>query len=111
MKLFIDDERSPPEFNQHSWVIARTLADVQELFAAGHYPQFISFDHDLGEDQPTGMDIARWICEYDMDAGALPDNFSWYTHTHSQNPIGKQNIDGYLSQYLKFKRMQKNASI
>ena len=109
MKLVIDDERFPPEFNQHSWVIARTLADVQELFAAGHYPQFISFDHDLGEDQPTGMDIARWICEYDMDEGVLPDNFSWYTH--SQNPIGKQNIDGYLSQYLKFKRMQKNASI
>lgn len=100
INLFLDDERFPPNDGKQ-WLIVRNILEVQEVFLRGDIPDFISFDHDLGENEPTGFDIVKWICEYDMDHNVLGKDFSWYTH--SQNPIGKKNIDCYISQYLKVK--------
>ena len=97
MKLFIDDERFPPN-DGTEWEIARNFEEVQRFFFDGKYPTHISFDHDLGDAEPNGLYIAKWICSFDMDFDVLPPNFSWYTH--SQNPVGKKNIDMYLKQYV-----------
>ena len=104
--LFIDDERFPPD-DGRDWVIARTYHEaLLEVFNRG-FPSYISFDHDLGENQKTGHDIAKVLVENDMISGNIesrkaykfsPD-FAFYVH--SQNPIGKANIEGLLNNYLK----------
>lgn len=102
--LFVDDERFPPEKNQvGEWIIARTMDEVKKIISEKGFPDFISFDHDLGDNQPTGYDIAKYLVELDMDNNVMPDNFSFYVH--SQNPIGAKNIQSYLDSYLKIKKI------
>lgn len=101
--LFIDDERFPPD-DGREWIICRNK--MQVISAIFDHKQtvanYISFDHDLGENEPTGYDIAKWIVEMDMDGVIIiPSNFQYFVH--SQNPIGKKNIETYLDNYLKVK--------
>ena len=100
--LFLDDERFPPE-DGREWVICRNRGDVVLTIMARGMPSYISFDHDLGQDEPTGHDIAKLIVDWDMNDRyySLPEDFSFYVH--SQNPIGKANIEGLLNNYLKVK--------
>lgn len=108
--LFIDDERYPvnvtwgsPEFyNQFPWTIARTMTQVQDLVHEWGFPSFISFDHDLGDGEPTGKDIANWLIEYDLDHRTMPPDFQFYVH--SRNPVGKQNIESILKSYLEHRK-------
>lgn len=101
-KLFIDDERFPPDDDPCArWVIARNIKEVQATIEALGFPIYISFDHDLGGDEPSGHDIAKWIVETDLDGPVIPSGFDFYVH--SQNPVGTENIEGLLRQYLKMK--------
>lgn len=99
-KLFIDDERFPPGDGER-WLIARNIVAVQQIIKHHGFPSFISFDHDLSINQPTGMDIAHWIVNHDMDFDVIPPDFDFYVH--SQNPVGAENIECLLRSYLKFK--------
>jgi hypothetical protein len=109
--LFIDDERTPEQvtwgneafYQRYPWVIARTIEEMKrEIYARG-FPDFISFDHDLNDNQPTGKDCANWLINYDIDSdrSKIPDNFQFFVH--SKNPIGKQNIEGLLNEYLAYR--------
>ena len=106
--LFIDDERSPPN-DGRDWKIARSYYDVGNLIYDLGMPSYISFDHDLGENQKTGYDIAKYLvmCELNewIDSRGnimnFPENFDFYVH--SQNPVGKTNIEMYLNNYMKHK--------
>jgi len=114
--LFIDDERSlndvtwapwyvKEKYHNEKWVICRNKMQViQAIFDHDkNVPNFISFDHDLGENEPTGYDILKWVIEFDMDGIiTMPQDFDF--HVHSKNTIGKQNIEDYLDNYLDFKR-------
>lgn len=100
-KIFIDDERMPPDDGSY-WYIVRNFNQFKHVITTERFPNFISFDHDLGENEPTGYDIAHYIVELDLDHNIIPGNFKWYTH--SQNPIGKANIDNLLTKYLDFKK-------
>lgn len=99
--LFIDDERMPPD-DGRTWVIARTLAQSMVEIIDRGMPNYISFDHDMGENEKTGFDIVKEIVAMDMDATdekyKLPADFDFYVH--SQNPIGKENIESYLNNYI-----------
>lgn len=105
--MFIDDERYPPDDGKR-WVICRNKLDVDWYVQMHGIPKFISFDHDLGEDQPTGYDIAKMLVEYDLGTdeqdkawhGTLREGFQYYVH--SQNPIGKANIEGLLNGYINY---------
>lgn len=98
-KLFIDDERYPADnCDPAEWVIARSFADVKRVISVHGWPLFISFDHDLGEREPSGKDIANWIVDCDMNSNVLDKEFSFTVH--SQNPVGAQNIEMFLGQYL-----------
>ena len=113
--LFIDDERNLDDvtwapwqvrekYRNEEWVICRTKIDViNAIFDHDKtVPSFISFDHDLGDDEPTGAEITRWVVEMDLDGViTIPADFDFYVH--SKNPIGKSNIEGYLKGYLKAK--------
>jgi len=99
-RLFLDDERYPT--HKSNWIIVRTVEDAKrEVLQNGPF-EFISFDHDLGEDL-TGYDFVKWLCEYDHDNNfkIIPKNFEY--RVHSMNPIGKKNIENYLQSYMKFR--------
>jgi hypothetical protein len=100
--LFLDDERYPPN-DGREWVICRNGDQALDEFLYRGMPSYISFDHDLGEDSGTGYDIAKMLVEVDLQTPEemyrFPENFSFYVH--SQNPIGKANIEGLLNNYLK----------
>jgi hypothetical protein len=102
--LFIDDERYPPRNDGRLWVTARDFEDVMMSLRIHGMPGHISFDHDLGAETKTGYDIVKFIVELDMEPESgfhLPDEFTYYVH--SQNPVGKMNIEKYLENYLTFK--------
>ncbi len=99
--LFLDDERFPATMDPIVF-IARNFGGAVDLVAYHNKcPVFISFDHDLGPNEKTGYDFAKWLVEKDMDDDGkfIPKNF--YFYVHSQNPVGKENIEAYLKGYLK----------
>lgn len=102
--LFLDDERDPPSSaaallqNGIGLATVRNIVEAQEVVIEMGIPRFISFDHDLGENEPTGYDFARWLSEYIMDNDVPFVEFDWYVH--SQNPVGADNINGFLANFL-----------
>lgn len=101
-KLFLDDERFPPRDGEE-WVIARTVQEAKLVYLLKGPPKFVSFDHDLGEDQQTGVDYAKWIVEKDLQCNGIfiPEGFDFYVH--SQNPVGRDNIEGLMCSYLDYR--------
>jgi hypothetical protein len=103
--LFLDDERFPPE-DGREWVIARNVPTALTVIISCGMPSYISFDHDLGEKELTGYDLAKILVDDALDfpdepGHQFPADFSFYVH--SQNPIGKANIEGLLNNYLEFR--------
>lgn len=121
--LFLDDERMPKDVTWvliggvgcwgADWQIVRSLPEAIQWVKDNGFPDVISFDHDLGlmhyagdySDGNTGMDFAKWLVEYDLDTGLMPENFS-YT-VHSKNPEGTKNIHSLMDNYLAFRRKRK----
>lgn len=97
-KLFLDDERFPPEDGE-LWIVVRNYAEFLKCIANYGLPTFISFDHDLG-DGKDGYDCAKWLVEICMDCDVdIPDFY-----VHSQNPIGSGDIEGYLNCLKRFRK-------
>jgi hypothetical protein len=96
--LFLDDIRTP---KNGEWTIARSFAEAVSIVEKHGYPAHVSFDHDLGDNVPTGMDFAKWLVEQDLDNQNMPEDFD-YT-VHSANPPGRENIEGLMHGYLKSK--------
>jgi hypothetical protein len=96
--LFVDDERFP--VNSES-IIVRNFEEFKAIIEGLGMPKEISFDHDLGESEPTGYDIVKWLIEQDMDHDFLNEDFTF--SVHSQNPVGAENIRNLLNNYLAFK--------
>jgi len=105
-RLFLDDVRDVdwiyPDEDPISYVVCRSYQAAVASCAERGCPSFVSFDHDLGEDTPTGMDFARWMVEQDLDANFFPQEFTW--KVHSANPIGAANIEGLLGNYFHTKK-------
>jgi hypothetical protein len=110
--LFIDDERYPfdvkwgPSQDQElyingEWIIARNWDEVLEIVLSLGFPKLISFDHDLGEKQKTGYEIAQKLCNMIMDGIEIPFGFEY--KVHSKNPVGSENIRAYMGNFLKHK--------
>jgi len=94
-RLFIDDLRYP---TTPDWLVARTSYDA--IYAVRNYgmPYEIAFDHDLsGED--TAMAFIGWL-EEQVATGdiTIPDDF--FFTVHSQNPVGKRNINQAMTHLL-----------
>lgn len=106
--LFIDDERFPPRNDGREWMIARNWEDVMMCLRLHGMPGYVSFDHDLG-DEYTGYDIAKFLIELDMgDELKIPYDFEFYVH--SQNPVGRDNIQSVLDGYLRFRNQSGKSS-
>jgi len=103
MKLFLDDERFPPDINL-IWVTVRSYEEAVTYCQKHGCPSFISFDHDLGCDKfgnpnKTGYDFVKWLVDMDIEHGTIIPQCFTFT-VHSQNPVGAKNIQMYLDNYL-----------
>ena len=99
MRIFIDDERFPAD-NSGEWCIVRSSQAAIDLVILQGYPEFISFDHDLGGED-TSIKFVDWMINNTLDTGnftQFPKNFS----VHSQNPIGTKNIIGKMTGFINF---------
>jgi len=94
MRLFIDDLRPIPL----GFTIARSSEEAKTIVGEFGIPSFISFDHDLGG-QDTSMVFIKWMIEGILDGDLeLPKNFGFAVH--SANPVGKENIESLLNNFL-----------
>lgn len=115
MKLFLDDVRFPKDcltivngnsidtqiYLNEIWAIVRSYNEFVAWIETHGLPDFISFDHDLGlpeipdMDEQNGMTCAKWLVDYCMDNDlSIPEYV-----VHSQNPVGKRNIELLLEFY------------
>jgi hypothetical protein len=84
LRLWLDDERPMPEgFDIH----ARTADKALEFLKSG-VVSVVSLDHDLGEGNGTGYDVAKYIEEAAFN-GEIP---RMEVRVHSANPVGRMNI-------------------
>jgi hypothetical protein len=110
VKLWLDDIRPAPD---DSWVIARShwfaVHECRLAYRNNDPITFISFDHDLGPDQPSGMDFAKYISDGLI---YLPPMFSddFDFEVHSANPCGAENIRSLINNSLKFRAENYAAS-
>jgi hypothetical protein len=67
-----------------------THGDVLDRLRAPWDSGFISFDHDLGENVPTGHDFAKWLVECHLDGKHLfPETFSYAVHSANPPTVGR----------------------
>ena len=101
-ELYIDDVRPIP----FGMVGARSSAQAIQIIATKGMPSGISFDHDLGDDD-TAMVVVNWIIEKDTQSNFtfIPEGFDYYVH--SMNPIGRQNLQSKLDNYMNFRNRMK----
>ena len=118
--LFLDDKRNPMERNwldyspigkdvYVEWVLS--FQQFTDWIMINGLPDAICFDHDLGnedtasiEDEKTGYDAAKWLCHYCM---VNNKNLPLYA-IQSSNTVGKENIDCYLKNFVKYRDAVKN---
>lgn len=95
MKLFVDDERLPPTLDK-DWVLVRDPNIAMLLMQ--NYPgqiEILSLDHDLGNNVPTGYDIAAWLEKEILSPGpwkTQPISIPKILRVHSANPVGRLRI-------------------
>ena len=94
MNLYLDDLRSTPENFKRVY----DYDEFVNFINKNGVPEFISFDHDLGEGK-TGFDCAKFLVEFCLDNGVSDINFQ----VHSQNPVGKENIEKLLANFNRLK--------
>lgn len=106
--LWLDDVRDPYD-KTVDWLVFSPIGRdvkviwlydyqdfVEELLENG-LPDGICFDHDLGDCSYSGFDCAKFLVKYHQKYGG---NFPKYA-LQSANPVGRENIDLYLKNYLK----------
>lgn len=105
-RMFLDDVRHPswvyPGEDVQDWMVCRSVAEALSVIHDLGCPEWISFDHDLGDQVPTGYDLAQWLVQQDLDTQFMSEEFSY--DCHSANPVGAANIRNLLDNYLAHKR-------
>ena len=108
INIFLDDERYPEDVTwvklpEVDWHIVRTALDFKDLIVKQGVQNinYISFDHDIasfteGGNETTGYDLIKWLC-YEAQGNLIPQCFF-----HTNNQIGKRNMESYYINYLNF---------
>lgn len=93
MRIWLDDERPMPEgFTHH----VKTAHEAIELLKTGQVEE-ISLDHDLGDGNGTGYDVAKFIEEQAVTGQTT----KFRVRVHSQNVVGRENIKAALRNALR----------
>lgn len=92
------------KYYNEEWVKVASYQEAIAVLNEKGCPQFISFDNDLGGNLGTdGIDVAKWLVNKDLDEDGnfiIPE-FGFFVH--SQNPIAREQINSYLTNYLNTK--------
>lgn len=131
--LYLDDQRTPknnPPEGYEPWNIVRNYDEFKDWIDKNGMPDYVSFDHDLGEEhiqdfwnyqangiaainygdfkEKTGLDCAKYMIQYAMDNNiSLPK----LVGVHSHNPLGALNIQSLVNSYKKHCGEEENAYI
>jgi hypothetical protein len=126
--LWLDDIRDP---HTQGWLVfspielpckvvwTKSYKEFTNWIVNNGLPDGVCFDHDLGEEhynlkddtdclswdeyyqrgdrQMTGYDCAKWLINYCIDNKKTLPKYN----IQSANPVGKNNIDGLLKNYIK----------
>lgn len=95
MRLWLDDIRNPPMemdmqgayYDPDNWVWVKNADQAIGLLKTGQVTH-IALDHDLGDGNGTGYDVACFI-EACAAMGEIP-RLQW--SIHSSNPVGRANM-------------------
>lgn len=84
INLYLDDLRSCPK----EFILVKTVEEAI-YYLTNFEVSILSLDHDLGEDKegkllPTGYDLAKYICENDINIKEI--------YLHTDNPVGRENM-------------------
>ena len=105
--IWLDDLRDPKDVRM-DWLVyspigkeleviwVKNMNEFVDWIQANGLPDGICFDHDLGENEPTGYDCAKWLVEYCLDNKVLPPLWA----CQSANPVGKVNINRLLRGFI-----------
>lgn len=98
-RIYLDDIRNP---QTEGFVVLRSYQEFVDYVLMFGCPSYISFDHDLGNNIPSGYDCLKWLIDHDLQSqGFIPDDFE--INVHSANPVGKENIEKLWNSYKTFK--------
>jgi hypothetical protein len=98
-KLFLDDIRSAPD----DYIQAKSTQEAVSLIERKGFPIYISFDHDLGEND-TSIDFFNIIVDKVLDGEwIIAKNFRF--DVHSDNYWGHENIKTKMNALLKDQRI------
>ena len=84
MKLYLDDERKPPE----GWVVIKSAEMAIRLLKKG-IVSAIRLDHDLGR-KKTGYDVLQWMEKAVVTEGFIPPA---KIMIHTANPVGRAKME------------------
>ncbi len=110
--LWLDDVRDPST-NNSEWLAFSPISQPYSVAWVKSYDEFtnwikrfglptaICFDHDLGDDSLTGFDCSKWLIEYCLDNDKDLPLFN----IQSANPVGKENINSILTNFIKFRQL------
>lgn len=94
MNVWLDDIRPAPK----GWVWAKSADEMINLIEGCRFGfstiDEASFDHDLGEDVPTGYDVLKLI-----EKAAAQGVWAFVPkkmHVHSANPVGRKNMQAAI---------------
>src|ERR1700733_262519 len=96
MKLFMDAKNFPPG-DGDEWAVVRTLDEATDWVLANGFPDFVSFNNDLGKNETAGHEFAFWLTERDLDTGDMPDLFSYDIRSDAADLI-RSYIDSHLEE-------------
>jgi hypothetical protein len=89
MKVFLDDNIN---IMPDGWHYARTTKEVKALLLTGKVTH-LSLDNDLGEDEPEGYTLVRWMIEN----GIWP---SEDVFVHSRNVVRAKEMKEDIARYF-----------
>jgi len=110
MRLWIDDVRPMPD-DYDLW--AKTAIEAKVYIGSNLDITHVSFDHDLGDENGTGYDVACFvevISESDYWLRNRPEvkpiikPFTW--DIHSANPVGSKRIEQAMKNAERFWNME-----
>lgn len=101
-KLFLDDERSPPN---NEWILCRWPQEViHRLQVFYGRVEEISLDHDLGNDEVgTGYDVLTWLEAQVFNDPSYPVP---KIHVHSANSSARIRMLSAIESINRFKNTQ-----
>ena len=105
MKLYLDDVRNPYQsgYQDNEWIVCRNDKTFKDMFISfDSIITYISLDHDIdsydeNENEVTGYDCLKWLCDYIQDNNIDVSNLRLNFHT--SNVVGKENMVYYWNNF------------